>query len=69
MANFTLSEIEKKAAEAWIKRHSKKCNLKKLDSSIGGRWSYRFIPCSIGVSVIIRCVCGKCKNITDFSCW
>lgn len=37
--------------------------------AIGGRFSYRFIPTSLGVITVVQCACGKEKNVTDFDKW
>jgi hypothetical protein len=64
MANYTLSEKEKKDADTSIKKH-KKCNPKHSTP-----FKYIFTPTGIGNAVTIKCpCCGEEKDITDVSCW
>lgn len=62
---FPISEDELPAIEKWKKNHDKKVHglttkmsRIKADCVCGGRYSYVFIPTSIGVSGTIRCSCN-----------
>ena len=62
---FPISKEEEKAIEKWKKEHdAKKHGWKtneqrmKAEGVSGGRYSYHFIPSSLGVSGTIRCHCG-----------
>lgn len=65
MRGFPISEEEQKKIEAWEHKHLKKKHwdkehdCPKYDGAIGGRFSYHFIPTSIGVVGEVRCSCGK----------
>lgn len=73
MIQFTLTDIESKTAEDFIKEH-KDCCREKLHkpffSTTGGEFSYIITPTGLGNCVTIRCdSCGKEKEITDISNW
>lgn len=62
---FPISEDEERAIEAWKKKHDEEVHGLKTDSlrmkaegCCGGRYLYRFVPTSIGVSGKIICSCG-----------
>lgn len=62
---FPISEEEDLAIEKWQKEHDEKIHgltddrlRMKAGGVSGGRYSYRFIPTSIGVSGTVRCSCG-----------
>lgn len=68
---FPISEAEEKAIEAWCDKHDEEAHgldtdYKKLKAggTIGGRYSYHFIPTSIGVSGTIKC--NKCGAEFEF---
>lgn len=62
---FPITEKEEKAIEEWKKKHEEevhglttdKMRLKAQGVS-GGRYSYHFVPTTIGTSGVIRCSCG-----------
>ena len=62
---FHISESEEKAINEWKRKHEEevhglKTNKDRLRAGgcIGGRYSYHFVPTSIGTSCTIRCSCG-----------
>lgn len=62
---FPITEKEQSAIEAWKKEHDEKVHgyttdtmRMKAEGVSGGRYLYKFIPTSLGVSGIIRCHCG-----------
>lgn len=56
---FPITEEEAKAIEEWQKKHEKEVhNGSSYAGAIGGRYSYHFVPTSIGTSGTIRCSCG-----------
>lgn len=62
---FPISKEEEVAIEEWKKKHDEEeHNIKTLDDRlraggcIGGRYSYHFVPTSIGTSGVVRCSCG-----------
>lgn len=65
MRGFPISEEEEKKIEEWQKKHIKKKHwdkehdCPKSAGAIGGRFSYHFIPTSIGVIGEVKCSCGK----------
>lgn len=65
MRGFPISEEEQKKIEKWQHKHLKKKHwdkehdCPKSAGAIGGRFSYHFIPTSIGVIGEVKCSCGK----------
>lgn len=65
MRGFPISEEEQKKIEEWQMKHLKKKHWDKehdcpnYSGAIGGRFSYHFIPTSIGVIGEVKCSCGK----------
>lgn len=56
---FPISEKEKAAIDAWKLAHEKEVHGgDSYAGAIGGRYSYHFVPTSIGTSGVIRCSCG-----------
>jgi len=59
-----LNKIEKDRLKCFINKH-KKHTL----TSDGSNFVFEIIPCSLGETVIVKCICGEEKNITDYSHW
>ena len=64
---FPISREEQAAIREWQKQHTEnKHNAYSLSQKLalegvsGGRWEYRFVPTSIGISGI--CLCGSCYS-------
>lgn len=62
---FPISEQEEKIIEKWKRKHDEEVHCYttdrmrlKAEGCCGGRYSYHFIPTSIGVSGVIKCNCG-----------
>lgn len=62
---FPITEAEEKAIEEWKKKHDEEVHgyttdkmRMKAEGCCGGRYSYKFVPTSLGVSGVIRCHCG-----------
>lgn len=62
---FPITENEKKAIEEWKKKHEEEVHGLTTDKMrlraqgiSGGRYSYHFVPTTIGTSGVIRCSCG-----------
>jgi len=63
---FSLDDVETSRENDFINEH-KNCV---SSSAMGEKIEYRFIPGGVGTVVILRClICGKEKNITNFSNW
>lgn len=65
---FPITEDEHNAIDEWQRKHEAKVHgLKTTDErlraggAIGGRYFYRFVPTSIGISG--ECMCGSCHRI------
>lgn len=63
---FPISEREQKAIKEWQEKHDAEVHgLKTLEDRlhagglIGGRYTYYFVPTSIGISGTIQCSCGE----------
>lgn len=60
---FPITDDEWKAIETWKEKHDREvhglteCN-ERVGGAIGGRYTFEFIPCSIGTIGTIKC--GKC---------
>lgn len=54
---FPISESEEKAIKKWQIEHEK--NHKGGHGAIGGKYTYEFIPTSIGTVGTIKCSCGE----------
>ena len=62
---FPITKEEEQAIEAWKKEHDAKVHSyktkrmrAKADGCCGGRYTYQFVPTSIGTVGTIRCHCG-----------
>ena len=62
---FPISEQEQEAIEKWKKKHDEEVHgfttvklRLKAGGCCGGRYTYRFVPTSIGISGKIICSCG-----------
>lgn len=56
---FPISEEEEKRIQEWKEKHEKEAhNGSSYAGAIGGRYSYYFVPTSIGTSGTIKCNCG-----------
>ena len=56
---FPISEKEKEAIDAWKLTHEEEAHGgNSYSGSIGGRYSYHFVPTSVGTSGVVRCSCG-----------
>ena len=56
---FPITEEEMKAIKEWQKKHEEEVhNGSSYVGAIGGRYSYHFVPTSIGTSGTVKCVCG-----------
>lgn len=57
--DFSISRKEKQAIEEWKRKHiNEKHNGDSYCGAIGGRFTYEFVPTSIGDIGSIRCSCG-----------
>ena len=56
--SFCVSDKEWKRIKKWQKTHEKACAASE-SGAIGGRYSYIFLPTSIGIIGTVKCVCGK----------
>jgi len=65
MIEFKLNYNEEKEANDFLKEHRNCGN----PTAIGGHIKFIFTPTSVGDSCILKCVCGKEKDITDYNCW
>lgn len=62
---FPISEKEQASIDAWKKKHDEEVHgydtfekRLKAEGVSGGRYSYHFVPTSIGTSGVIKCSCG-----------
>ena len=62
---FPISEKEEELIEEWTKEHDRKVHRLTSDKLrmqangvSGGRYLYKFLPTSIGISGVIQCSCG-----------
>lgn len=62
---FAITEEEDKRIKEWQKKHEEEVHglttdkqRLKAGGTIGGRYSYHFVPTSIGTSGVVRCSCG-----------
>lgn len=59
-SDFALNRTEMSAVESWIEKHiEEKHGGNTYAGAIGGRFSYVFVPTSLGVIGTIRCGCGE----------
>ncbi len=68
MMKFNTTKEEDEAADDWMIAHRIKCRMKDT-GAIGGRFTFCFTPTGLGTIFVVRCVCGKEKNVTDFNEW
>lgn len=62
---FPISEEEQKSIREWVDKHDKEVHHArtlgdklKLGGCCGGRYSYHFVPTSIGTIGTVKCSCG-----------
>lgn len=69
---FDLSQEQIKRYMAWRdggEDHGK-CKAAEAKTAIGGAFTFRFTPTTLGVITIVECgVCKKQINLTDFENW
>lgn len=65
---FPISKEDHDKIEAWQRKHDAEAHGLRMNheriaagGAIGGRYFYRFVPTSIGVSG--QCICGKCNQL------
>lgn len=66
LRGFAITEDEDRAIKEWKKKHEEEVHglttdkqRLKAGGTIGGRYSYHFVPTSIGTSGVVRCSCGE----------
>ncbi len=66
-----LSEKVNKTFEDWLLEHDKTCpfKLRLNQGAIGGRFTYKYTPTSLGIVAKIECGCGSEVDVTDYSEW
>lgn len=67
MISFTMTYEQKEKLETWKSAHTKTCNPN--EGAIGGRWTYRFTPTSIGTALVVQCCCKESVDISDYEDW
>ena len=65
---FVLSDVEVKQYREWRTEHLKECPVEEV-GAIGGRFTFSFTPIGLGTIVVIKCVCGKELDLTDYENW
>ena len=60
---FQLTKEQNEKYKEW----SKHC--KTYGGTIGGRHTFSFTPCGLGMMVVVSCMCGKEIDLTDTSGW
>ena len=65
LRGFPIGEKEQASIDAWKKKHDEEVHgydtfekRLKAEGVSGGRYSYHFVPTSIGISGVIKCNCG-----------
>ena len=74
MITFSPSQKEQDDAVAFMDKHDREKHKKTDDEprycgAIGGGWSWRFTPTSLGDAVSVHCSCGEHLNVTDYDSW
>ncbi len=70
---FELTEEQIKIANKFIEEHS--CSLERDEfgfkkcGPIGGDITYCFTPTGLGIIEVVKCLCGKKINLTQFDLW
>ena len=69
---FPITEFEEKKIKMWMERHEEEAHglntpAKKIlyGGTIGGRYSYHFIPTALGTFATVRCSCGAEFDFSD----
>ena len=55
---FPISEEEQEKIKEWQRKHDKEVHGVTNVTAIGGKYTYEFIPTSIGTFGSVKCVCG-----------
>ena len=55
---FPMSEDECLAVDDWMEKHNKK-HKGEHPTAIGGRYTFKFIPTTIGIVGEVSCICGE----------
>ena len=55
---FPISEEEQEKIKEWQRKHDKEVHSVTNVTAIGGKYTYEFIPTSIGTFGSVKCVCG-----------
>ncbi len=63
---FKLTDEEFDKVYDWTKDH--KCD-DDLIATIGGKYSYVFIPTGLGMIKRVECICGDVLDLTDVDKW
>ena len=63
-SRFELSESQEIKITTWEKNHECK-HRNSSQGAIGGRYTYEFVPTSIGVFCSVKCSCGESLNISE----
>lgn len=72
---FKLLDDEEERATTWMKGHIPSCKYYDKDRGIqyvgamGGAFSYKFTPTSLGTIVSVECACGESEVVTSFDDW
>ena len=63
MIAFQLTETQEEKLIKWTHQ----CN--KNGGAIGGKFSFLFVPTTLGTCIEVKCICGEKLNLTESEDW
>lgn len=71
---FGLYMEQDEVIHKWMKEHDQAKHLRpgrktRYAGAIGGAYTYRFTPTSLGTVVKVKCDCGEEIDVTDYDNW
>ncbi len=68
---FSWTKEGQKRLNKWLLNHNKKCPYSNLSKTgpVRGGLTFTFTPTTLGTVTVVRCLCGKETDLTDYDSW